>query len=131
VQVQEGEGWRLLVDPARCPFSVLIGGEGWAAELTASELDRLVAGVARLADQHAALRDQLMAEEDLSLEWESGDLWLALEGDRHSWQLRFVLSPARDQRGVEGAWSAPASRALAAALAALRWGDADPQGESA
>jgi hypothetical protein len=37
MQVHEGEGWRLLVDPAHHPFVVLSGGAGWAAELTASE----------------------------------------------------------------------------------------------
>lgn len=125
MQVQEGEGWRLLVDPARHPFPVLIGGEAWAAELSAAEVELLAAGVARLTDQHAALCDQLMAEEELCLEWERGDLWLALEGDRQRWQLRFVLTPAGGQRGLEGAWSAAASRALAAALAVLRCSDPD------
>ena len=35
--VQEGEGWRWLEDSARHPFSFLIGGQGWAFELTAEE----------------------------------------------------------------------------------------------
>lgn len=138
MQVQGGEGWRLLVDPARHPFAVLIGGEDWAAEFTGAELELLAAGVARLTAQHAALCDQLMAEEELCLEWESGDLWLSLEGTRQSWQLRFVLSAAGGQRGLEGGWSAGASPALAAALASaltlagsgLRCADADLHSEA-
>lgn len=126
MQVQEGEGWRLLEDPARHPFSVLIGGEGWAAELTQAEAALLAEGLGRLRAQHAALVDQLMAEEALALEWESGDLWLELEGDRRGWGLRFVLSSSAGLRGLEGAWPPVAAQALAAALLALGRGDANP-----
>lgn len=123
MRVQEGEGWRLLVDPARCPFSVLIGGTDWAAELTPAEAALMARGVACLRKQHGALVDQLLAEEAISLEWESGELWLALEGDRTSWRLRFVLTPGAGLRGLEGAWTPAASAALAAALqaAASAW----------
>jgi hypothetical protein len=126
MQVQEGQGWRLLVDPARCPFAVLIGGEGWAAELTQAEARLLALGVERLVNQHATLVDQLLAEEAITLEWESGELWLALEGDRQAWQLRFVLTPASGQRALEGAWAPTASRAVAAALRAVRSSLSDP-----
>ena len=119
MQVQEGKGWRLLVDPARCPFVVLVGGEGWAVELSRAEALALATGVSRLVTQHQSLADQLMAEEAIGLDWEQGDLWVALEGDRQLWSLRFVLSPATGQRAVEGAWGPPASAALAAALETL------------
>ena len=68
MHVQEGEGWRLLVDPARHPFGVLIGGAGWAAELTAPEASALQQGLARLLAQRELLAGQLMAEEALTLE---------------------------------------------------------------
>lgn len=126
MQVQDGEGWRLLADPARHPFPVLIGGAGWAAELTQAEAALLAEGVGRLCSQHAALVDQLMAEEAIALEWESGDLWLELEGDRQTWALRFVLSSGAGLRGIEGAWSAAAAPAVAAALAALQTGFVNP-----
>ncbi|MFZ9570377.1 MAG: DUF1818 family protein, partial [Vulcanococcus sp.] len=38
---REGEGWRLAWDASRHPFSVLIGGAGWAAELTDLEAQAL------------------------------------------------------------------------------------------
>jgi hypothetical protein len=119
VRVQEGEGWRLLVDPARHPFAVLIGGPGWAAELTRAEAALLAKGVGQLVQQHGALLDQLMAEESIALEWESGDLWLALEGDRQAWELHVVLSSTSGLRGIEGTWPAPVAPVLAAALRAL------------
>jgi len=119
MQVQEGEGWRLLVDPARHPFVVLIGGAGWAAELTAEEAQRLRQGFSQLLEQHTALADQLMEEESITLELDLGGLWMGLEGDRRHWQLRFVLTPEGLQRGVEGGWDASASQAMAMALTQL------------
>ena len=123
--MQEGPGWRLLVDPARQPFPVLVGGEGWAAELRAAEALALQRATGRLQGQLEAIADQLMAEEQIALEWEcelepeAGQLWLELAGDGRQWQLRFVLTPAGGQRAVEGAWSVAASQAIAAALAQL------------
>jgi hypothetical protein len=111
---------------------VLIGGKGWAAELTAGEARALGRGVARLVRQHRELAPTLMAEEVLSLELETdlgaeagpagpeagGVLWLGLEGDRDRWSLRFVLNPGPTGRALEGSWTAAASLPLAAALIA-------------
>ncbi len=125
MQVQEGEGWRLAVDPSRQPFPVLVGGSGWAAELTAAEARALGAGVGRLLAQHRTLVDTLLAEEAIELELElvlepgQGALWLALEGDRSRWGLRFVLTPAGGGRGLEGSWSPEAAAVFAAALEPL------------
>ena len=123
MEVCEGEGWRLVIDPARHPFAVLIGGQGWAAELTRDEVLVLGRAVARLCHQHAELVAQLMLEESLELELElpllagePGSLWMALEGDRRDWALRFVLSPGPGGRAFEGAWSAAASGPFVAAL---------------
>jgi hypothetical protein len=117
MQVQEGQGWRLLVDPARHPFVVLIGGAGWAAELTAQEAQTLRQAFGQLQQQHAAIADQLMDEESITLELDLGGLWMAIDGDRSSWQARFLLTPGDGQRALEGGWDAVASQALAAALA--------------
>jgi hypothetical protein len=116
MQIQEGEGWRWLVDPARHPFSVLIGGQGWASELTAEEALRLGQGLLQLVHEHRALASQLMPEESISLELERGPVWIALEGDRHVWTLRFVLTPLAGCRAIEGSWLPGASAALIAAL---------------
>jgi hypothetical protein len=112
----EGEGWRLAWDPSRQPFSVLIGGSGWAAELTADEAGELRRAIRRLVDQHGALTDQLMVDELVSLELEQESWWVSLEGDRTAWALRFVLTPGFSQRGIEGGWPAAASAACLSAM---------------
>ncbi|MFM7651661.1 MAG: DUF1818 family protein [Vulcanococcus sp.] len=116
---REGEGWRLAWDGDRQPFSVLIGGEGWAAELSDTEAVALREAVADLVAQHTALVDQLMAEEAISLELERGVWWLAIDGNRQAWDLQVVLTPAAGQRAIEGRWSDPASRAFSQALQQL------------
>ena len=127
MEVSQGEGWRLVVDLARHPYIALIGGSDWAVELTRDELDILWRATGRLRLQHAALSDQLMAEESLELDLElqleaaepGGSFWMALEGDHQHWRLRFVLSPGAGARAVEGGWSVAASAPFAAALEGL------------
>lgn len=137
---REGQGWRLVWDSQRDPFPFLIGGEGWATELTAAEAGALCRALDRVAGQHKNLADTLMEEEAICLEFTcsvpaslhgaAGDLWLALEGDRLDWTLRFVLQPASGQRGMEGFWPKGAAAAFARACAALD-GAADlPPGRS-
>jgi hypothetical protein len=136
VDVCEGPGWRLVVDPARAPFIALIGGDGWASELTAAELSALQLAAARLTAQHRAMADVLLAEEAVAMEVElpigdsgagdAGSLWLGLEGDRHHWTLQLVLTAAPGGRSIEGGWSAAASEAFSAALERLR--PAEPGG---
>lgn len=128
MEVREGAGWRLVVDPGRQPFAVLIGGGdagtgAWAAEFTQAEARLLAKGAATLVDQHRALIDTLMDEEAIELAMElasdEGQLWLGLEGDRRQWRLHFVLTPVPGRRAVEGGWDHAASAAVAAALSAL------------
>jgi hypothetical protein len=136
VDIGEGRGWRLEVDAARAPFIALIGGDGWASELTAAELRALQQAAARLTAQHRAMADVLMAEEAVTLEVElpigdpeagdAGSLWLGLDGDRHRWTLQLVLTPGPGARGIEGGWGAAASEAFSAALERLR--PAEPGG---
>ncbi|MFM7315261.1 MAG: DUF1818 family protein [Cyanobium sp.] len=136
MQIQEGEGWRLILDPRRRPFQALVGGRDWATELREMELQALIRGVSTLLEQHRQLQTCLMAEEEITLELDlpltpddgapgagrehgDGSLHLALEGDARQWALRFVLTPSEGVRGIEGGWSAAASLPLAAALLAL------------
>jgi hypothetical protein len=134
VQIQEGDGWRLQVDPGRRPYSALLGGSDWAVELDAGELGALRRAIRTLLAQRDQLLAILMAEEELDLELDlslpgmgreissAGSLFVALSGSLEQWSLRFVLTPADGSRAAEGAWSAAASQALVAALESL--GDA-------
>ena len=120
----EGPGWRLAWredgEPSGGqPFAVLIGGQGWAVELTAAEARALANLTLDLIAEHQALVDQLLAEEAICLELERGPWWLALEGDRRQWSLKGVLSPEAGQRALEVSWSVEASGALCQALQRL------------
>ena len=116
---RDGEGWRLAWDGSRQPFSVLVGGDGWAAELTRQEAEALRNALADLVAQHRGLIDQLMAEESIELELERDPWWLAIEGDRNAWSLRVMLSPAPEQRAMEGSWSTAAAGPFSQALQQL------------
>ena len=113
---QEGPGWRLALDCDRSDFSVLIGGEGWAFELTEKEWHGLVTLLSELIRQHHSLQDQLMAEEAIELEMECQGWWGFLVGDRQSWSLQVVLQGYQGSRGVEGHWPAPAAQAFTTAM---------------
>ena len=113
---QEGPGWRLARDPSRPVFPALIGGDHWAFELTEKEWQGLVALLSALTDQHQALQDQLLAEEAIELEMESGAWWGCLEGDRERWSVRLVLQGSEVARGLEAHWPAPAAQAFVLAM---------------
>lgn len=113
----------MLVDPARHPFPVLIGGDAWAAEFSWAEAAELRNLAGELERQLASIADQLMPEESIALELERdlapGSLWMELEGDSRRWSLRFVLTPPEGRRGLEAGWGPEASAAICAALQGL------------
>lgn len=123
MELFDGEGWRLRVEPARQPFPVLIGGSEWGAELSASEALILQQGVATLVSQLRSMASWLMPEETVELEFERDGLWLQMAGRLDCWCLRFVLNPVplagSRLRGLEGSWGDAASAALAGALEAV------------
>ncbi|BEV36719.1 DUF1818 family protein [Synechococcus sp. M16CYN] len=116
--LREGLGWRLAWEPSRGQFTVLVGGENWAFELTEFEWRDLVGLVSTLETQYCALKDQLMVEESIELELERGEWWGCLAGDCQSWSLALVLTP-RQGRGAEGFWPAPVAVAVVAAMKTL------------
>ncbi len=102
---KEGPGWRIIRDTSRDNFSTLIGGESWAIELNQNEWETLVKVVIHLSDQYKYIKDQLMGEEDITLELESNP-WLAiLKGDQHGWSLKLILDSNYSlSRGAEVFW---------------------------
>ncbi|WP_269625476.1 DUF1818 family protein [Prochlorococcus marinus] len=102
---KEGPGWRIIRDTSRENFPALIGGEDWAIELSQSEWQNLVRVVIDLSDQYRVIKDQLMGDEDITLELERRP-WLAiLKGDQYGWNLKLILG-ASDllNRGAEVSW---------------------------
>ena len=102
---KEGPGWRIIFDSSRDKFSTLIGGEDWAIELNKSEYETLVEVVIELCDQYKLVKEQLMGDEDITLELERRP-WLAiLKGDQYGWNLRLILSASGlFNRGAEVYW---------------------------
>lgn len=144
MNIQEGQGWRLVLDEQRRPYGALIGGQDWAVELRRSELIALRRGVITLLKQYHQILPCLMPEEEIALDLDltlappqaaelgpdraaaapaaEGQLFLALQGEGGRWALRFVLTPGDGARAVEGSWSVEASAPLAAALEQLPLG---------
>ena len=102
---KEGLGWRIISDLSRENFSTLIGGESWAIELNESEWKILVNVVIDLSDQYKDIKDQLMGDEDITLELERSP-WLAiLKGDQYGWNLKLILNSSGSlNRGAEIFW---------------------------
>ena len=114
---QEGPGWRFARDISRSNFPVIIGGDGWALELTEKEWITLISLIDELINQHKQLRTQLMKEESVSLEMERDFWWGCLDGDRESWSLQLILEGNGElMRGFEAFWPIPAAQAITCAM---------------
>ena len=102
---KEGLGWRIIRDLSRDDFSTLIGGETWAIELNKIEWETLVSVVIALSAQYNDVKDQLMGDEDITLELERSP-WLAiLQGDQYGWNLKLILNSSGSlNRGAEIFW---------------------------
>ncbi len=114
---KEGPGWRLIRDPSKGHFSTLIGGEKWAIELTDFEWESLVQVVFDLHKQYCAVQDQLMGDEDITLELERNPWFAILKGDRDEWSLKFILKKSEPfSRGAEIFWPKNVTRPLISAI---------------
>ncbi len=96
---------------------MLIGGEQWAIELKNSEWEILVKVVLDLTDQYESVKEQLMNDEDITLELERCP-WLAiLQGDQYGWNLRLILSGSDLlNRGAEVYWPRNVTKHVAHAM---------------
>ena len=114
---KEGPGWRIIRDPSRDNFSTIIGGECWAIELNQTEWETLLKVVIDLSDQYKDIKDQLMGDEDITLEMEFNP-WLAiLKGDQYGWSLKLILDSSDSlNRGVEVFWPRNVTLHLAHAM---------------
>ena len=102
---KEGIGWRIFRDASRENFSTLIGGETWAIELNQSEWETLVKVVINLTEQYKDVKEQLMGEEDITLELESNPWFAILKGDQYGWSLKLILNGNLAlHRGAEISW---------------------------
>lgn len=115
--IKSGEGWRIGWNPEATEYCGLVGGEEWALELTAAELDDFCRLLIQLANTVIQVAAELMSEETITCEVESPLLWLEAEGYAHAYDLRIMLLTGR--RG-EGAWTASAVDGLIQAAQTLK-----------
>jgi hypothetical protein len=116
-QLKSGTGWRLGWDGDAIAFQGLVGGDEWAIELTAAELDDCCRLAAQLAETMRQMSEELMDEERISCEAESDLLWLEAEGYPHDYNLRLIVLTGRR---CEGFWSASALSELLQAMQILK-----------
>ena len=114
---KEGSGWRIIRDTSRGNFSTLIGGSSWAIELNNYEWEALVVLVLDLSNQYIGIKEQLMGDEDITIELERNP-WLAiLNGDQYGWNLKLILSPSTSSdRGAEVSWPRNVTEAVTNAM---------------
>ena len=117
---KEGKGWRIIRDLSRDNFCTLIGGETWAIELNQSEWENLIKLVEDLSDQYKAVKDQLMGDEDITLELELSSWYAILKGDQYGWSLKLILnSSGLLNRGAEVYWPRDATTHVANAMRSM------------
>jgi hypothetical protein len=116
-QIKNGEGWRLGWDDEAIAFQGLVGGEGWALELTAAELDDFCRLALQLATMMGQMGQELMDEERICCEVESDRVWLEAEGFPQDYGLRLLVLTGR--RG-EGEWCAASVPELMRAVQTLK-----------
>ena len=96
---------------------MLVGGENWAIELTQSEWDSFVQVVFDLSQQYIDVQDQLMGDEDITLEIERNPWFAILKGDRCGWSIKFILSQREPfHRGAEIFWPKNVTKVLMNAI---------------
>mgnify|MGYP001374934854 CR=1 FL=1 len=101
------------MDLSREPFPFLLGGNGWAIELTKAEWLSLVPVVDEVIDQHEKLKPQLLPDESISLDLEREPWVVSLKGDKHKWSIQLIL--LEDQiklRSFEVSWPSPVAQTL-------------------
>ena len=118
---KEGAGWRLAWDPSRSKYPFLVGGEGWAFELTDNEWKIFVELVLDLLKEHEQIKKQLMTDEKISLEIERHFCWGCLDGDKDQWSLQILwYSEKFDLRAMEFSWPSPIAMEVVHSMRILR-----------
>ncbi len=115
-QLKSGAGWRLGWD-ATADFAGLVGTESWAVELTAAELEDFSHLLLDLAATMAQMQTELMSEERISCEAETGLLWMEVEGCPDRYRLRLILLSGRR---AEAEWDESATAELLQAVQTLK-----------
>ena len=110
--VKDPKRWRLLRDFKKGKFCFLIGVDNWSIELQKSEFDSLYFLLLRINEQLFDIKNELMDEEYISLEFEKLPWYIELEGKKNEWSLRFVFESQDQTRSFEMYWPIPIAQNL-------------------
>ena len=110
--LKEQKRWRLLIDFKKGKFCFLIGVDNWSIELQKSEFSSLNVLLLRLNKQLSYIKNELMDEENITLEIEQLPWFIQLEGKKNEWSLRFVFESQDQTRSFEMYWPIPIAQNL-------------------
>ena len=90
----------------------MIGVDNWSIELQKSEFESLCFLLIRINEQLLDIKDELMDEESIALEFEQLPWYVELEGKKNEWSLRFVFDSQEQTRSFEMYWPIPVAQNL-------------------
>jgi len=110
--LKDQRSWRLHKDFKKGKFCFLIGVENWSIELQKSEFHSLYLSLLRISEQLIDIKNELMDEEFVTLEFEQLPWYIELEGKKEEWSLRFVFESQDQTRSFEMYWPIPIAQTL-------------------
>ena len=110
--LEDKKRWRLRRDLKKGKFCFLIGIDNWSIELQKSEFESLYFLLLKINEQFLGIKNELMAEESITLVLEQLPWFIELEGKKNEWSLRFVFESQDQTRSFEMYWPIPIAQNL-------------------
>ncbi|MBO6972564.1 MAG: DUF1818 family protein [Prochlorococcus marinus CUG1434] len=110
--IEDKKRWRLRRDLKKGKFCFLIGIDNWSIELQKSEFESLYLLLSKINAQLLVIKNELMAEESITLVLEQLPWFIELEGKKNEWSLRFVFESQDQTRSFEMYWPIPIAQNL-------------------
>ena len=110
--LEDKKRWRLRRDFKKGKFCFLIGIDNWSIELQKSEFESLYFLLLKINEQLLGIKNELMAEESITLVLEQLPWFIELEGKKNEWSLRFVFESQDQTRSFEMYWPIPIAQNL-------------------
>ena len=110
--LEDKKRWRLRRDFKKGKFCFLIGIDNWSIELQKSEFESLYFLLLKINAQLLGIKNELMAEESITLVLEQLPWFIELEGKKNEWSLRFVFESQDETRSFEMYWPIPIAENL-------------------
>ncbi len=110
--LEDKKRWRLRRDFKKGKFCFLIGIDNWSIELQKSEFESLYFLLLKINAQLLGIKNELMAEESITLVLEQLPWFIELEGKKNEWSLRFVFESQDETRSFEMYWPIPIAQNL-------------------